>query len=115
MPTADTLRVSEPELARISRALRRDPRGPGERGRARHQYEVSVRLSAIQDHLAVMIRDGGRGSLATREGPPIRTITGGLEMLRWKVVEIGGRPWVGSRYRVGRRVIAAPPVDGVAA
>jgi signal transduction histidine kinase len=75
---------------------------------------VTVTLSAGHDDLTVIVGDGGRGftqqdELAAREANHI-----GLDMLRRRVGEVGGKLRVESRPGKGTRVIAQLPIDEVA-
>ena len=75
---------------------------------------VTVTLSAGHDDLTVIVGDGGRGfthqdELAAREANHI-----GLDMLRRRVGEVGGKLRVESRPGKGTRVIAQLPIHEVA-
>jgi signal transduction histidine kinase len=75
---------------------------------------VTVTLSAGRDDLTVIVGDGGRGfthqdEVAAREANHI-----GLDMLRRRVGEVGGKLRVESRPGKGTRVIAQLPIDEVA-
>lgn len=75
---------------------------------------VTVTLSAGHDDLTVIVGDGGRGfthqdEQAAREANHI-----GLDMLRRRVGEVGGRLRVESRPGKGTRVIAQLPIQEVA-
>jgi signal transduction histidine kinase len=75
---------------------------------------VTVTLSAGHGDLMVIVGDGGRGftrqdELAAREANHI-----GLDMLRRRVGEVGGKLRVESRPGKGTRVIAQLPIDEVA-
>ncbi len=75
---------------------------------------VTVTLSAGNDDLTVIVGDGGRGftpqdELAAREANHI-----GLDMLRRRVGEVGGKLRVESRPGKGTRVIAQLPIHEVA-
>jgi signal transduction histidine kinase len=75
---------------------------------------VTVTLSAGHEDLTVIVGDGGRGftrqdELAAREANHI-----GLDMLRRRVGEVGGKLRVESRPGKGTRVIAQLPIHEVA-
>jgi signal transduction histidine kinase len=75
---------------------------------------VTVTLSAGHDDLTVIVGDGGRGftrhdELVAREANHI-----GLDMLRRRVGEVGGKLRVESRPGKGTRVIAQLPIHEVA-
>jgi signal transduction histidine kinase len=75
---------------------------------------VTVTLSAGHDDLTVIVGDGGRGfthqdEVAAREANHI-----GLDMLRRRVGEVGGKLRVESRPGKGTRVIAQLPIHEVA-
>ncbi|MGH2554249.1 MAG: ATP-binding protein, partial [Actinomycetota bacterium] len=75
---------------------------------------VTVTLSASHEDLTVIVGDGGRGftrqdELAAREANHI-----GLDMLRRRVGEVGGKLRVESRPGKGTRVIAQLPIHEVA-
>jgi signal transduction histidine kinase len=75
---------------------------------------VTVKLSAGHDDLTVIVGDGGGGfthqdELAAREAHHI-----GLDMLRRRVGEVGGKLRVESRPGKGTRVIAQLPIHEVA-
>jgi signal transduction histidine kinase len=75
---------------------------------------VTVTLSAGHEDLTVIVGDGGRGftpqdELAAREANHV-----GLDMLRRRVGEVGGKLRVESRPGKGTRVIAQLPIHEVA-
>jgi signal transduction histidine kinase len=75
---------------------------------------VTVTLSAGHEDLTVIVGDGGRGfthqdELTAREANHI-----GLDMLRRRVGEVGGKLRVESRPGKGTRVIAQLPIHEVA-
>jgi two-component system NarL family sensor kinase len=133
VPTADTQGVAEPEVAsrRAGRVAvdgdrgRVPPRilsvayvvireGPANTAEHASGTNVTVRLSANGDELAVMVGDGDRGFTCDEEQAAKQDPHPGLGMLRRRVAEVGGRLRVESRHGRGTRVIAALLIHGVA-
>jgi signal transduction histidine kinase len=75
---------------------------------------VTVRLTANEGELAVMVGDGGRGFSRDEEAAARLDHHLGLDMLRRRVGEVGGKLRIESRHGRGTRVIATIPIEKVA-
>lgn len=70
--------------------------------------EVTVRVAATRDTLDIVVEDHGRGFEPRAEGPHEGHL--GLEMMRHRVAEQGGRLEIESSSGNGTRVVARLPV-----
>ena len=75
---------------------------------------VTVSLAASDHDLMVVVGDGGRGFTREDEAQAREAHHLGLDLLRRRVGEVGGRLRIESRPGRGTRVIARLPINGVA-
>lgn len=73
-----------------------------------HSREITVRVAATPNALDVLVEDHGRGFEPGAEGPEDGHL--GLEMMRRRVAEQGGRLEIESSSGKGTRVVAKLPV-----
>jgi signal transduction histidine kinase len=75
-------------------------------------HNVTVTLAATETELVVMVGDTGQGFTTQKEAAARGAYHFGLDMLRRRVAEVGGRIQIDSRAGRGTRVVARLPYEG---